>query len=226
MEVRERKGKLIQKLIFAAVLAIIFIAAFLTIMSGIEINNTYNKMVEEELKVAVEQLASEMNKVWDGDWSMVDGSVYKGEENIMEEYGQIMDELKASTGVEYSLFYGKERVITTLKDSSGKKAVGYNISEAVASHVITNKQTYFLKTTPAGATENYYCYYAPMYNSDGSVVGMVFTGRESDSVSASIRAIIMQMVVISLFVTIITSVVGIVVANKSSGTCCFTLGII
>ena len=217
MEIRERKGKLVQKLIIAAVLAIIFIAVFLTIMSGIEINKTYNKMVEEELKVAVEQLASEMNMVWDGDWSMADGNVYKGEQNIMEEYGEIMDSLHETTGIEYSLFYGKERVITTLKDSSGKKAVGYNISDDVASHVITNKQTYFLKTIPSGSTKNYYCYYAPMLNSDGTAVGMVFTGRESDSVAASIRAIILQMVIISLLITIATSTVGIVVANKSSG---------
>ena len=217
MEIRERKGKLVQKLIIAAISAIVFIAAFLTIMSGIEINRTYNKMVQEELKVAVDQLASEMSAVWDGDWSMADGAVYKGEENVMEEYEEIMDTLHSSTGIEYSLFYGKERVITTLKDSSGKKAIGYNISDEVASKVINGKTEYFIKSVPARVTENYYCYYAPMFNSDGSAVGMVFAGRESDSVAASIRAIILQMVIITLIVTLITSVIGIVVANKSSG---------
>lgn len=105
MEVRESKGKLIQKLIFAAVAAIVVVATALTILGGIEVDKTYKNMVQEELKVAVSQLDSEMNNVWDGSWSYADGAVYKGEENVMAEYESIMDAMKASTGGEYSLFY-------------------------------------------------------------------------------------------------------------------------
>ncbi len=217
MEPRVRNGKLVQKLIIAAVAAIIFVAVVLTAISGYEINKTYQSMVQEELLLAVEQLNSEMSNVWDGDWSYVDGRVYKGEEDVMEEYEQLMDDLNVLTGVEYSIFYGKERVITTMKDSSGKKATGYNISDAVASAVLTNKQTYHAKTVPAGATKTYYCYYMPLYNSDGSAVGMVFAGRESDSVTKAINSVIIRMIIISVLITVATSMVGIVVANKSSG---------
>lgn len=216
MEIRERKGKLVQKLIFAAVAAIVGIAAVLTIISGVEISNTYTTMVNEEMKLAVEQLASEMNNVWDGDWSMVDGVVYKGEQDIMTEYESIMDELKASTGIEYSLFYGKTRVITTMRDASGKKATGYDISDKVYTAVVQNKTEYTAKTTPAGAAKEYYCYYTPIINSDGRAVGMAFAGRESASVSAGIRKIVTTMVIISVVLTILLSTVGIVVANKSS----------
>ena len=198
MERRVRNGKLIQKLIIAAVAAIIFIAVVLTAISGYEINKTYQEMVNEELLLAVEQLNSEMTNVWDGDWSYVDGNVYKGEENVMAEYEEIMDDLKALTKVEYSVFYGKERAITTLKDSSGKKATGYSISDAIASAVLTNKQTYYTKGVPAGATESYYCYYMPLLNEDGSAVGMVFAGRESDSVGKAINSVIIRMIIISL----------------------------
>ena len=216
MSTKTKNGKLIQKLIFAAVAAIIGIAAVLTVISGIEINKVYNDMVQEELKVAVEQLASEMSSVWDGEWVLVNGEVYKGEQNVMTEYGEIMDELTAKTGVEYSLFYGKTRMITTMMDSSGKKAVGYDISDKVYSTVIGGKQEYFTKTTPAGATEPYYCYYAPMLNSDGAAVGMVFAGRESSTVSAAIRRIITGMSCISIFIAIVLSVIGFVVANRTS----------
>ena len=217
MEVRERKGKLIQKLIFAAVAAIVVVATALTILGGIEVNKTYKNMVQEELKVAVSQLDSEMNNVWDGSWSYADGVVYKGEENVMAEYESIMDAMKASTGVEYSLFYGKERAITTMVDSSGKKATGYNISDTVFSHVVTGKQDYYVQTTPAGVTGQYFCYYMPLLNDDGSAIGMVFAGRESDSVKTAVTDIIMKMVIISVFITIVISIFGIVIANKSSG---------
>lgn len=101
MEPRVRNGKLIQKLIFAAVAAIIVVATALTVLSGIEISKTYKSMVAEELLAAVEHLDSEMNNVWDGAWSYQDGVLYKGEEDVMEEYEEIMDELKSKTGIEY-----------------------------------------------------------------------------------------------------------------------------
>lgn len=216
MEIKERKGKLVQKLIFAAVAALIGIAAVLTIISAVEIDNTYTNMVNEELKVAVEQIASEMTNVWDGDWSMEGGTVYKGGEDITAEYESIMDSLKAETGIEYSLFYGKTREITTMRDASGKKATGYDISDKVYSAVVGNKQEYNAKTTPAGATQEYFCYYKPLFNSDGTAIGMAFAGRESATVAAAIRKIITTMVIISVVLTILLSTVGIVVANKSS----------
>ncbi len=216
MEQRVRNGKLVKKLIIAAVAAIIGIAAVLTIISAVEIDNTYNSMVTEELNLAVDQMNSELSNVWDGDWSYVDGVLYKGETDVMEEYERLMDELKTMTGVEYSLFYDKERVITTMKDSSGKKAVGHKISDKVYNEVVNSGREYFMKGVPAGAAQSYYCYYSPMKNSDGSIAGMVFAGRDSHTVAANIRRIIMTMVIIAVVLTVALSVVGIIVANKTS----------
>ncbi len=216
METRVRNGKLVQKLIIAAVAAIIVVATILTVISGIKISSTYKDMLQEELLLAVEQLESEMNNVWDGEWSCVDGVVYKGDQNIMEEYETIMDDLKSKTGIEYSLFYGKERMLTTMYDTSGKKAVGYTASDTVYNTVIKNKQVVYMIATPPGTTQQYYSYYFPLANDDGTVIGMVYSGRESASVSKDVRGIIWQMVFISVILTIVISTIGIVVANKSS----------
>ena len=217
MEERVRNGKLVQKLIFAAVAAIVAIATVLTIISGIEINKTYTNMVEEELRVAVAQLNSEMTNVWDGEWVMTDEGLYKGEENVMVEYEEIMDSLKSRTGIEYSLFYGKTRTITTMKDSSGKKAVGYDISDTVYNTVFGGKTPMYIpKTIPAGATEKYYCYYEPLYQDDGTPVGLVFAGRTCADVAANVRSIIVAMVITAVILTIALSTVGTLVANTAS----------
>ncbi|RKM56004.1 methyl-accepting chemotaxis protein [Butyrivibrio sp. CB08] len=216
MESKVRNGKVVQKLIFAAVAAIVGIATVLTIISAVQISNTYNDMVEEELNVAVTQLASEMTTMWDGDWHLEGGQLYKGEENVMKEYEETMDELKAETGIEYSLFYGPQRLITTMTDAAGNKAVGYNISDKVKNTVITGGQGMFLKTVPAGAAKEYYCYYVPLENEDGTIIGMAFCGRESEDVGAAIRKIIVTMVIISIILTIALSTVGTLVANTVS----------
>jgi methyl-accepting chemotaxis protein len=87
----------------------------------------------------------------------------------------------------------------------------------VASTVLTNGKSYYAKMVPAGATENYYSYYLPLKNDDGTIIGMVYCGRESDTVEARIRGIVIQMVILSLVIAIGVSIVGILVANKSSG---------
>ena len=216
MEVKERNGKLVLKLIIAAVLAIIFVATVLTIISGIEINRIYSDMVQEELRVAAEQLNSEMSNVWDGDWSLSDGNLYKGDENIMEEYNEIMEEMKSLTGIEYSVLYGKTRQITTLLDGNGNKAVGYDVSDTLYNTVVVNNTEYYAKSIPAGVDKHYYLYYLPLMNDDGTAVGMVFAGRESDSVDGKVRGIIITMSVISIILALATSAVGYFVANTVS----------
>ncbi|WP_035794831.1 methyl-accepting chemotaxis protein [Butyrivibrio sp. WCD3002] len=216
MEAKVRKGKLIQKLILAAIAAIIAISAILTIISIVELKKTYNNMVEEELKVAAEHLQSEMNSVWDGDWSYDGTNVYKGEENIMGEYEELMDELHSKTGVQYSLFYMDERVITTLQEN-GKRLVGFKIGAATNEHVLQNKQEYYIPDSAVAGTETkYYSYYAPLLQSDGSVAGMVFAGRLGDDVQTAIQKAIITMVVIAIVLVAALSIFGFVVANTAS----------
>ncbi|MBE5841632.1 MAG: methyl-accepting chemotaxis protein [Butyrivibrio sp.] len=216
MDEKVRNGKVVVKLVIAAVAAVIGISIVLTVISGIRTKDVYNDMVQEELKVAVKQLESEMNQIWDGDWNYVDGVVYKGEQDVTSDYETIMDDMKSKTGVEYSVIYGKERVITTLKTSSGSKATGVSLSDKVYDTVVKNKQDYYLKTVPAGASTSYYCYYAPLKNDDGTVIGMVFAARESRSVDSSINDIVAQMSIISIVLAILLSLVGILCTNKVS----------
>ncbi|MCR5320480.1 MAG: hypothetical protein K6E48_04650 [Lachnospiraceae bacterium] len=116
MSKREHNGKLVLKLIIAAIAAIAGLAVVLTTISAVQINKIYTEMVEEELVVAGTQLASEMESVWDGDWFYVDGVLYKGEQDVMSEYGDLMDNLKAETGIDYSVLFGKEQVLTTMTE--------------------------------------------------------------------------------------------------------------
>lgn len=216
MEAKVRKGKLILKLILISIGAIIGMSIILTVISAVEITNTYNDMIEEELKIGAEHLQSEMNSVWDGDWSYVDGQIYKGEQNIMEEYQELMDSLHEKTGIEYSLFYQDERVLTTIFNN-GQRLTGYKCSQDTANHVLNSKSEYYSpKSNINGTNERYYIFYAPMLQSDGSVAGMVFAGRAVTDVESRINKIIISMVMISVILVLILSVIGFVVANKTS----------
>ena len=216
MEPKAKNGKLVQKLIFAAIAAILGISVVLTIISSTNINNVYDEMVEEELKIGAEHLQSELNSVWDGDWEYKDGLLYKGGQNVMEEYEDLMDELSAKTGIEYALFYMDERVITTMEEN-GKKLVGFKANADRVTQVINGKQEYYApKTSVAGSNTKYFAFYAPMTQSDGTPAGMVFAGRGVDDVEARIRKIVLSMVILSLALAVVLSIVGVVIANKTS----------
>ncbi len=216
MKPKEFNGKLVQKLIIAAVRAIFVVATVLTIVGGYQINKIYSEMVREELRVAANHIQSEMSNVWDGDWAYEGGVLTKGEEKVAEEYQEIIDNLKNETGLEYSVFYGKERVLTTLV-SNGKRIVGYNASDTVADAVINKKgEKYTPNAVPAGSDKAIYCYYCPLLQSDGTVAGMVFAGRNGEDVANTVRTVIILMVIISIIMTVVTSTIGIVVANTAS----------
>ena len=216
MEPKAKNGKLVQKLIIAAISAILGISVVLTVISSVNINNVYDEMVQEELMIAAEHLQSELNAVWDGDWEYIDGQLYKGGENVMEEYENLMDSLHQKTGIEYSLFYMDERVITTMS-ANGKKLVGYKASSESVSKVLNAKQElYSTKATVAGSDTRYFGYYAPMLQSTGASAGMVFAGRGVDDVEARIRNIIVSMVILSLVLAVLLSIVGMVITNKTS----------
>ena len=216
MEAKVRNGKLVVKLIIAAIAAIMGISILLTILSSVNINNVYDEMVEEELKIGAEHLQSELNAVWDGDWTYENGILYKGGQDVMEEYENLMDDLSENTGIEYALFYMDERVITSMSEN-GKKLTGYKANADRVTQVVNGKQEYYApKTTVAGTDVKYFAYYCPMTQSDGTPAGMVFAGRGVEDVESKIRRIIVTMVIISLLAAAALSVVGFTVASRTS----------
>ena len=213
---KDYNGKLVQKLIFAAIAAIVGISAVLSVISAIQINNTYKDMVKEELGTASQHLESELTSVWDGEWAYSDGHLYKGGQEVTEEYQEILDELKSRTNIDYSIFWGSERIMTTIV-VNGKRITGYNASDALTKTVVGGKkESYTPHAVPAGATEEYYSYYYPLLQDDGTAVGMVYAGRGTSDVDAKVRNIIIFMAVLAIILTVALSTVGIIVANKVS----------
>ena len=216
MEIKVRKGKLIQKLILIAIGGIVGLVAVLVIISGNLINHIYDNMIQEELRVAAEQLCSQINSTWDGDWSFDGTSIYKGEENVMEEYQNIMDDLKSRTGIEYSIFYGKTRELTTLM-VNGKKITGFDVSDPLYEKVVGRKEgSYMPGAQPAGADQKYFSYYVPLEQPDGTAIGLVYSGRRMTDVKASVNKVLGILLIVSTLITVFLSIIAVLFTNKIS----------
>lgn len=212
---KERKGHLVGKVVSLAVIFSGIAAAILVIVGIFEVRSTYLNLIEEELHVSVMQADSEFSSMWDGDWAYNDGIITKGEEEVYDEYLEAMLELKKETNIDYTIFYGDTRAVTTLKKADGSDyLINTQAAPAVVEAVINQGKTAY-KPNITIEGQKYYGYYAPLTNSDGSVVGMMFTGRESSDVSAALLKITLVMVIVGVLSIIVLIVLGIIASKKS-----------
>mgnify|MGYP000934315640 CR=1 FL=1 len=95
-----------------------------------------------------------------------------------------VDALKAMTGAEVTLFFGKTRVSTTLQ-KDGKRAVGTDLdNQAIVRTVLDEGKNFYGRNILFGQT--YKTAYLPL-RSNGKIVGIIFTGLNIEGVLASIR---------------------------------------
>lgn len=217
MKKEKRKGKLLVNTMALSLLAIVVISVLITVIGVSIIQSTYNNLIIEELKATCEHLDSAVSSLNDGgDWSMDGETLLKGGEPIAKEIEWIIDGLRKETGIDYTLFYGDTRILTTIyKKGTSERLVGTRASDAVIAATL-NSGTEFHSTALNIEGLPYFGYYCPLKNSDGSVVGMVFTGRETSDVNKAIRENIFTMFGVAVVAVILVAVIGICFALRIS----------
>lgn len=214
----QHKQKLLVNVIIIAVSTIIAVAVLLTIMASANIKKVYNNLILEELKATTEHLADEAKALNDnGDWSLSeDGNLLKGGESISGELGGILDTIHSETGIDYTIFFGDTRVLTTIcKSGTNERLIGTKASDAVIQAVINGKGDYSSGSLMIEGMP-YYGYYCPLFNSDGSVAAMAFSGRETSDVKAHTGRIISSMIITTVFVILVVTAFGVYMAIRIS----------
>lgn len=214
---KAKKQKILIKIILIAIVAVILISTILTIIGAIQVRNAYMSMTEEELKATCEHLRSQLDSTWDGDWNLEeDGTLTKGGQPVSEEYQQLLDDLHQETSIDYTLFYGKTRNLTTLyKAGTNERLVGTDASDAVVQKVLNGGQDFYATNLNIEGMK-YDAYYVPLSNTDGSIVGMVFAGRNSMDVTNHIVKSVVLMIVIAVALIALIAGAGTAVALKST----------
>ena len=178
-------------------------AATVGVIGFNHIKSAYANSFAEGLKAAAILLESELSSEVKGDWSLSDdGELLKGDNYVHDSYQAQLDSLHERTGMDYTVFYGDTRYITTLIDTERNfRMEGTKASSSVANEVLNGNE--YLASNFELAGKNWYAYYLPLKNSDGSVVGMIFAGRDTSimdiNVKAAARAIIGTFVGFFLF---------------------------
>ena len=210
-----KNQKLAKRIIFLAIAAVVVVTAVLSIIGTRSVYVTYQTQIKEELNVSAVQLLQYYNTI-DGDWTQdSNGDVYKGKTKISGD-NSILDELHEKTNIEYTIFYGPTRIISTMKNATtGDRLVGTDITEDNIVNILKDGSTVYLTNINIFGA-HYYGLYSPITNSDGSIVGIVFAGRDSSDVNAARMKSVLSMDIPGLIVVAIILLYGTYITGKLS----------
>ncbi|MFV0466518.1 MAG: cache domain-containing protein [Lachnospiraceae bacterium] len=130
------------------------------------------------------KLGSELiDSTYEGDWSIVEGQMYKGEALINDNF-EVIDEITDGTTILATIFMGDTRISTNVVDDNGERQVGTQASDVVIETVLGKGEEYQGTADILGKKAQ--TYYTPIYSSDGEVIGMWFVGKYMDEVNKQI----------------------------------------
>ena len=127
-------------------------------------------------------------------------AAYSGDEDKTA----LLDALKQEMGCEFTIFHGDERAYTTIQQN-GQRAVGTRLSDDIAEIVLRQGNSYVGEAVILG--EKHLCSYAPTYDDNGRIDGLIFAGI---SMSSAARQIGLT-VILSCLTGVVLIVIGIFV---------------
>ncbi len=200
----KNKGKISSILQAITIIPLLFFGLIIMLLAYHQFNTTMHKEVETFLADISHNVETIIDVAYPGDYRLVGDSsyyLYKGKSNITNDY-TLIDKVKADTGFEISLFYQDTRVLTTIHNSSGSRLIGSAAPDIVIEEVLHTGEAHFYTNVLING-EKYFSYYAPLYNSDGSIVGMLFVGTPSHSVNISIQKSLYPLMFVVILVMVV-----------------------
>lgn len=210
------KGSSIKwSLVGMSIIPMIIACVILTVISSTTIRDGMIKKSMDGLKNTAIAAKAGLNALNDEDFRLdEDDNLWKGDYNITANEAFI-DSFTEGTDTEITIFFGKTRRATSIKDSKDqKRIVGTDASKEISDAVLKGENYSSTNTDING--EGYYTYYIPLENADGTIVGMIFVGSPSAGVNLRIQSSIILVVAIAIICILVTAIVCFRIAQRLS----------
>lgn len=198
----KRKGNLRNKLIQVTVIPLVLTGIVILFTTYFACSSSMQKEVQRGLQNVAMLTQRMTDHLYIGDYYLKEEngyySIYKGEHDLTGHHGFIQ-EIKQDTGIDITFFFGDVRVLTTLPDQNGNSLLGTVAHPRIVKDVYVGKQEMFYEKALVGE-EQYFAYYVPLYNGDGTCIGMVFAGKPTKEVNREIIVSLLPIVVVLIFV--------------------------
>ena len=218
MPMKENSKKKFGKLQTAVLVRTVIPILVMGIIVVFYVSSRYEKMVYEQMQPMLTSVAISVRTIYDelyeGDYVLREEivgeekyvSLYKGEHELTGDYS-IIDRIKRESDVEITLFYLNTRILTTLKDSSGERYIETGVHAATYNNMEKNPNVMFYNVDIDG--RDYYVCYVPIFNSDGSLIGMAATAKETGQITKAVMNASIPIWVITLICILIAGYISV-----------------
>lgn len=199
------KGKLRSKLLQVTLIPLVLTCIIVMWITYFVFSDTVQKEVQRGLQNTASMTQKMLDHMYAGDYNLQEKEgyyyIYKGDVNLAEN-DSILKEIKEDSGIDITLFFGDTRVLTTLESEDGGSFVGTLAHSSVIEDVFMGQTPTFYEKVLVGETP-YFAYYAPVYNGDGTCIGMIFAGKPSEIVHRDIGIAMLPIFIVLVFVVAI-----------------------
>ena len=122
-----------------------------------------------------------LDGVSSGEYSMQGDDLYKGDVNLSQEMGALVDNYAAANEAQITLFFGDVRRATTIKDAQGNPIVGTKADAKAAAEVLNAGNTYHRDDFVIDGNL-YYGFYVPVTDSTNKIVGMICATKDRETI--------------------------------------------
>ncbi len=184
----KNKSKLNAKLLQITVVPLILTGLVILISTYITFTSTIEKEVQRGLSSIAITTLHAYDRLYPGDYALVERNgeytFFKGLYNLTDN-DNYLQEIKRDADIDITFFYGDMRALTTLAPMEGRQMLGTTAHPRVVEDVLNGQRAMFYRSVLVGS-QDYFAYYSPIYNGDGTCIGMIFAGKPSNVVQAEI----------------------------------------
>lgn len=209
-----KSTKIYSQLLLIVILPILILALGVMFFSHYRISSIIYEEIEDNLKNVACSMNTHLDLEYPGDYRMfgTDSLVaFKGTEVLNDRF-EYIDEVKSDSGTEISLFLKDVRILSTIADTDGKRILGTQANFVITNTVENNGSAHFFRNISIG-NDRYYAYYLPVFNADGSCVGMIGVAK----LAAKVRQLIFMSVLPMILMTIAAGAIAMYICAGFAG---------
>jgi methyl-accepting chemotaxis protein len=199
------------KILAMSVVPVIVLGVVVIVMALTSVKSSLVDEIQESLKGTAAATLAAYNQN-SGEYRQAsNGDVWKGSFNISKSES-LVDNIKESTGMDVTFFFGSERIMSSAVDKNGDRIIGSPAGDIIVEKVLNNGEEYFSENVSLDGEMNY-GYFIPVYqtNSTDDIVGIIFIGTNKAEKDAKINQIVMAIVAGVLIITVIFAAIAAVI---------------
>ncbi len=209
MSSARKNGHLYRSLQSMSVIPLLVLALIITVFSYYAVKQAMHTEVHIELRNTAENVMMMYDLLYPGDYYLEGTNFYdfyRGTQNLTDDHS-IVDRLKADTQTDVTIFYQDTRILTTICNTEGRRITGTGAGALVIQDVLFSGQPHFYTNTEING-QQYFAYYTPLRNSDGSIVGMIYAGKPCTEVNAAVRRAVLPIILIAICSMAVVSLIS------------------